>query len=92
MANTDDRLKELMQELGIAIIDTLGEAPKIQEAIERIRAAGYDVFLVMEATIGFNKRPETVPENSGDLRKLVTPQDENFLKGLHIGLGEKPEA
>ena len=54
----DDRLKELMQELGNAINESLSDSDRIASAIGEIRRAGYDVFLVLEATIGFNKRDE----------------------------------
>lgn len=52
----DDRLKELMQDLGNAINESLSDSDRIAEAIGEIKRAGYDVFLVLEATIGFNKR------------------------------------
>lgn len=54
----DDRLKELMQELGNAINESLSDSDRIAAAIGEIKRAGYDVFLVLEATIGFNKREE----------------------------------
>ena len=54
----DDRLKELMQELGNAINESLSDSERIAAAIGEIKRAGYDVFLVLEATIGFNKRDE----------------------------------
>jgi len=54
----DDKLKVLMQELGNAINETLSDSDRIAAAIGEIRRAGYDVFLVLEATIGFNKREE----------------------------------
>jgi hypothetical protein len=47
-----------MQELGNAINDSLSESDRIAEAIGEIKRAGYDVFLVLEATIGFNRREE----------------------------------
>lgn len=58
----DDRLKELMQELGQAINESLSDSERIAAAIGEIRRAGYDVFLVLEATIGFNKRDENSDE------------------------------
>lgn len=58
----DEPLKHLMQELGNAINDSLSESDRIAEAIGEIKKAGYDVFLVLEATIGFNRREE----NAGD--------------------------
>jgi hypothetical protein len=54
----DDRLKDLMKELGEAINESLSDSDRIAAAIGEIKRAGYDVFLVLEATIGFNKREE----------------------------------
>jgi hypothetical protein len=54
----DEKLKVLMQELGNAINESLSDSDRIAAAIGEIRRAGYDVFLVLEATIGFNKREE----------------------------------
>jgi hypothetical protein len=47
-----------MQELGNAINESLSDSDRIAAAIGEIKRAGYDVFLVLEATIGFNKRAE----------------------------------
>src|ERR1700746_2748892 len=54
----EDRLRDLMQELGNAINESLSDSDRIAAAIGEIKRAGYDVFLVLEATIGFNKRTE----------------------------------
>jgi hypothetical protein len=100
----DEPLKNLMQELGNAINDSLSESDRIAEAIGEIKRAGYDVFLVLEATIGFNKREEDGEDNSGDERvpeperkrgfestgkiKLTT-QDHRFLKALKIAVDDE---
>ena len=55
-----------MQELGNAINDSLSESDRIAEAIGEIKRAGYDVFLVLEATIGFNRRDENAEEEEDD--------------------------
>jgi hypothetical protein len=67
----DDRLKELMQDLGNAINESLSDSDRIAEAIGEIKRAGYDVFLVLEATIGFNKREEGEEEADGDLTEIA---------------------
>ena len=60
----EERLKHLMQELGNAINEALSDSERIAEAIGDIRTSGYDVFLVLEATIGFNKRDESDDDDS----------------------------
>jgi len=52
----DDPLKELMQEFGNAINQSLSESESMAEVIAEIRQSGYDVSLVLQATIGLNKR------------------------------------
>lgn len=92
----DDKLKELMQELGNAINESLSDSDRIAEAIGEIKRSGYDVFLVLEATIGFNKRDDT-EEVSASMEvgydaatKLKwTNQDHKFLKALKISTDEE---
>ncbi|HEY1497636.1 MAG TPA: hypothetical protein VGF49_23935 [Candidatus Solibacter sp.] len=62
----EEPLKHLMQELGNAINDSLSESDRIAEAIGEIKRAGYDVFLVLEATIGFNRRDENAEDEDED--------------------------
>jgi hypothetical protein len=73
----DDRLKELMQELGNAINETLSDSDRIAAAIGEIKRSGYDVFLVLEATIGFNKREEGADEDEPVEAKFETEFDES---------------
>ena len=63
----EEKLKELMQELGNAINESLSDSDRIAAAIGEIKRAGYDVFLVLEATIGFNKRDEAGEEGEEEL-------------------------
>ncbi len=83
----DDRLKELMQDLGSAINGSLSESDRIAEAIGEIKRAGYDIFLVLEAVIGFNKREEFNDRESPAQpvgRATWNSQDKKFLKALKI--------
>lgn len=63
----EEPLKHLVQELGNAINDSLSESDRIAEAIGEIKRAGYDVFLVLEATIGFNRRDEDSGEEEDEV-------------------------
>ena len=91
----DQRLKQLMKELGDAINESLAESDQISEVISRIKSGGYDVFLVLEATIGFNKRdeqsddkPALVNASKGDPEFKIDAQDMKFLKSLRITLDD----
>ena len=88
-----------MQELGNAINESLSDSDRIASAIGEIKRAGYDVFLVLEATIGFNKRDESGDESDeGEVEKprfesagkiKLTSQDQKFLTALKIAIDEE---
>ena len=91
----NDRLKQLMKELGDAINESLSESEQIAEVIARIKAQGYDVFLVLEATIGFNKTVEdehvsaqhpVVAGSRSEAEFKINAQDLKFLKSLRISV------
>ena len=92
----DDRLKQLMQELGNAINESLSDSEAIAQAIGEIKQAGYDVFLVLEATIGFNKRQADEPAQGEEASAAritsekisLTRQDQDFLRAMKISLVE----
>jgi hypothetical protein len=100
----DEPLKRLMQELGNAINDSLSESDRIAEAIGEIKRAGYDVFLVLEATIGFNRRDENADDEDEDVEAVeeepkrtfeatgkikFTSQDHRFLRALKIAVDDE---
>lgn len=78
----DDQLKDLMQELGNAINESLSDSDRIAAAIGEIKRSGYDVFLVLEATIGFNKRTEDSDEDSDDAIEMEAPPPKGRRKQL----------
>ncbi|MBI3404878.1 MAG: hypothetical protein HY046_05425 [Acidobacteria bacterium] len=77
----DDQLKQLLRELGHAINDTVSDSEKITEAIAHVRAAGYDIVLKLDATIGLAKR------EPGPIK--ITTHDRRFLESLHIRVDEE---
>ena len=84
----EERLKDMMQELGNAINESLSDSDRIAAAIGDIKRAGYDVFLVLEATIGFNKRDEAEDtDESGEAMELeATPETGRRKLGKPIKL------
>ena len=92
----DAQFKQLVQELGHAINDSLAESPGIADVMGRIRAAGYDLFLVLEVTVGFNRRgqteagsPQEGPKaDSNETEFQLTNQDTQFLRALRISIDE----
>jgi hypothetical protein len=87
----DQQLKRLMKDLGEAINESLADSDQISEVVSRIKDGGYDIFLVLEATIGLTKQGE----RSGDSETTsvtmrssssltLDDQDQKFLKSLRI--------
>ena len=77
----DNHLKQLLRELGHAINDTVSDSTRISDAISEVRAAGFDIVLKLDATIGLARR------DANDIK--VTPNDKRFLESLHIQVDEE---
>lgn len=91
----DPQLKQLMKELGDAINESLSDSEQISEVVSRIKEGGYDIFLVLEATIGVSKQGEKnsdktslVTTMSSNPELKVSDQDLKFLKSLRIKIDE----
>ena len=94
----DQQLKQLMKELGEAINGSLSDSEQIAEVVSRIREGGYDIFLVLEATIGVSKQGENSTDRTSLVSTLstnpelkISDQDLKFLKSLRIKLDEEVE-
>src|SRR5271154_1549044 len=72
----DDRMKQLLKELGHAINDSVSESERIAEALSSVRAAGFDIVLKLDATIGLARRLSQEAK--------MTKQDHRFLESLRI--------
>ncbi len=95
----DYELKQLFQQLGEAINLSLTDSEEITEAIEKIKSSGYDVVLVLEATIGFSRKPEqeqVIEEENPEIEDAqhalaefkISSQDKKFLRSLRIKLDD----
>jgi len=73
----DDKIKQLLQQLGTAINDSISSSEDVNEHIQRIRDEGYNLYVVLDATIGLNRlgddeeteAPATPPASAGMLVK-----------------------
>ncbi|MBS1803793.1 MAG: hypothetical protein JST28_10530 [Acidobacteria bacterium] len=89
------RLRELIQQLGEAIHESVIESEQIAGVVQDIRKHGFDVLLMLEATIGLNEVKEgenaEAAEGSEGGNKF-TKNDVNFLRSLRISIeGEDGE-
>lgn len=52
----DDKIKQLLQDLGTAINESISGSEDVNRHIQKIRDEGYDLYVVLDATIGLNKQ------------------------------------
>jgi hypothetical protein len=70
----DDKIKQLLQDLGTAINESISGSEDVNRHIQRIRDEGYDLYVVLDATIGLNKQGEETGE--GTVAVPATPPKE----------------
>ena len=51
----DDKIKQLLRELGTAINESISGSEDVNRQIQRIRDEGYNLYVVLDATIGLNR-------------------------------------
>ena len=92
------RMRELIQQLGEAIHESVIESEQIAGVVQDIRKHGFDVLLMLEATIGLNevtaKEAEDAEGNAegGSAGTAFTQNDLHFLRRLRISVeGEEKD-
>jgi hypothetical protein len=83
------RLQNLIQKLGEAIHESVAESPQIAGVVQEIRQQGFDVMLMLEATIGLNsieEQPEGDAAAGEEGGEPFSPQDVSFLRSLRIAV------
>jgi translation elongation factor EF-1beta len=87
----NQKVKHLIQKLGEAIHETVSESEDIAVVVKNIREEGFDVLLMLEATIGLNE-VESAPDQAQDATEEIegpfTNSDLSFLKSLRISVNE----
>ncbi len=82
------RLRELIQQLGEAIHESVIESEQIAGVVQDIRKQGFDVLLMLEATIGLNEvsAKDAEGEEIEGEEGPFTQNDLSFLKSLRISI------
>jgi uncharacterized protein (UPF0335 family) len=90
----NQRLRDLIQQLGEAIHESVVESDEIAGVVQNIRRQGFDVMLVLEATIGLNDVTKSEDDEETSSQELAMAGDEgpftshdlSFLKSLRISI------
>ena len=82
------RLRELIQQLGEAIHESVIESEQIAGVVQDIRKHAFDVLLMLKATIGLNEvsSKEVLEDDMSNEDGAFTQNDLNFLKSLRISV------
>lgn len=96
----NQKLRKLVQQLGEAIHESVSESPQIAGVVADIRRQGFEVLLMLEATIGLNEVEEQPAgavdpgQSAADAESedggTFTAQDLHFLKSLRISITGDP--
>jgi hypothetical protein len=88
----NDRIKQLLRELGTAINESISSSEDVNKQIQRIRDEGYDLYVVLDATIGLNKQgdedeapaPAALVVSDKDVKFRINVNDLSLLRALGI--------
>jgi hypothetical protein len=89
----NQKVRNLIQKLGEAIHESVSESEHIAGVVKNIREQGFDVMLMLEATIGLNE-VDTAAEDGLEPSEeqqtgIFTSHDLSFLKSLRITLPDE---
>ena len=93
----DEKIKQLLRDLGTAINESISGSDDVNRHIQRIRDEGYNLYVVLDATIGLNKQGEeddeepaqtgaelVVRDQNKDVQFRINVNDLSLLRGLGI--------
>ena len=80
----DDETKQLAEEVGTAINESVQQSPTVAAAIERLREAGFEMELTLRLEIGLRaqREGESDGQSSGSLE--LTDDDMRVLQAMKI--------
>ena len=64
----NDHLRQMLKELGQAINESISGSGRVHDSIQRIRDEGYNLYMVLDAKVGVNKRERDGPAASASPR------------------------
>ena len=93
----DEKIKQLLRELGTAINESISGSDDVNRQIQKIRDEGYNLYVVLDATIGLNRQgdgepaappqpssPEIVVKSNREVQFRINVNDLALLRALGI--------
>lgn len=102
----DEKIKQLLKDLGEAINESISGSEDVNEHIQRIKNEGYNLYVVLDATIGLDREDgspaEPAKESQApgmevatvrrDVQFRIDVNDLNFLRSVGIDPTRKAKA
>ncbi|GMR24608.1 MAG: hypothetical protein BMS9Abin37_3178 [Acidobacteriota bacterium] len=95
MHESDEKLRRVVQNLEKSIEQAIGSSPQVEECLTRIRDQGYELSLVLQATLAFAPRGELDPKevekvagilDESEAQFKMNTLDRKFLRSLKIAV------
>ena len=71
----NDHLREMLKELGQAINESISGSGRVHASIQRIRDEGYNLYMVLDAKVGVNKREARLTRVRRGAARVLEPDD-----------------
>ena len=71
-----DHLREMLKELGQAINESISGSGRVHDSIQKIRDEGYNLYMVLDAKVGVNKREARSRSRRGAALLAAEREDE----------------
>ena len=75
----DDKIKQLLRDLGTAINESISGSDDVNRHIQKIRDEGYDLYVVLDATIGLNKQDDDEAPVTSLSAPVAEPQQQTAV-------------
>ncbi len=86
----DEKIKQLLRDLGMAINESISGSDDVNRQIQKIRDEGYNLYVVLDATIGLNRQgepeapTEIVVKSDKEIQFRININDLALLRSLGI--------
>lgn len=70
----DDKIKQLLRDLGTAINESISSSDDVNRHIQLIRDEGYNLYVVLDATIGLNRTDGEEEAHPSDAQAAPTSE------------------
>jgi hypothetical protein len=78
----NDHLREMLKELGQAINESISGSDRVHDSIQKIRDEGYNLYMVLDAKVGVNRREARARDGRARRRRpAVEPVVEKVATG-----------